>query len=179
MKNNPYVPEMWCCTEKVFEGAPEDSMKQQEVDSYKKMMELGERIDKSRQEGRDHNNNKGAVVWANDALANINPCKDVVLKYDTGKTMHHLVPMDCITGVAKVLTFGARKYRANSWQGVEPERYFSAGQRHLEAIANGEELDSESNIHHAFHYLCNAVFITWNLIRGNNGWLKEMYQGGE
>ena len=97
------------------------------------------------------------------------------LKYDREKPMWHLIPMDCVSGVVKVMTFGAKKYKPNSWQGVGAERYYSAGMRHLEAIAGGEELDSESNLHHAFHYLCNQIFITWALVRGDNQWVKKIF----
>jgi hypothetical protein len=99
------------------------------------------------------------------------------MKYDEGKAMWHLLPLDCISGVVDVLTFAivTKGYKVGSWKGVETERYYAAGMRHLEAIANGEEKDSESGIHHAFHYLCNHVFITWKLIRGDVAWLKDMY----
>lgn len=99
------------------------------------------------------------------------------LKFDKGKPMWHLLPLDCISGVVKVLTFGATKYAPDNWKKVTTQQYFSAANRHLEAIANGEENDSESNLPHAFHYLCNCIFITWKLIRGDNQWLKDMYNG--
>jgi hypothetical protein len=66
-----------------------------------------------------------------------------------------------VSGVASVLTFGAVKYKANSWQDLEdgPNRYFSAMNRHY--IDSQEDYDSESKLHHGFHFLCNAVFLTW------------------
>ena len=41
------------------------------------------------------------------------------MKYDKGKVRMELLPFDCLTEMAKVLTFGAEKYRENSWQTVK------------------------------------------------------------
>ncbi|CBY88562.1 hypothetical protein [Pantoea phage LIMEzero] len=66
-----------------------------------------------------------------------------------------------LEAVGQVLTFGARKYAAHSWQTVEggEQRYKAALIRHLTAVGKGEALDSESNLHHLAHLACNALFI--------------------
>ena len=86
------------------------------------------------------------------------------MKYDGGKPCMALLLDGCpnaLEAVAQVLTFGAQKYAAHSWQTVPEgeERYKSALLRHLTAVGKGEELDSESNLHHLAHAACNALFI--------------------
>jgi hypothetical protein len=87
-------------------------------------------------------------------------------KHDRGKTRFDLLPMPVLLGIAKVLTFGAEKYAAHAWQLV-PEglaRYRSAQERHWCAvIVDGEDMDAESGLRHAWHYACNAMFVAWFL----------------
>ena len=83
------------------------------------------------------------------------------VKYDEGKIRWDLVPFKELEGVAKVMTFGAQKYPANSWKGVEKERYTAALMRHFVAYMDGEEIDPESGLTHMAHLMCNAVFIEW------------------
>ncbi|QHR71805.1 putative phosphodiestherase [Escherichia phage forsur] len=86
------------------------------------------------------------------------------MKYDGGKPRMALLLDGCpnaLEAVASVLTFGAQKYAAHSWQTVPEgeERYKSALLRHLTAVGKGEELDPESGLHHLAHAACNALFI--------------------
>jgi len=87
--------------------------------------------------------------------------KQVGMKYDGDKLRYDLVPMACIDDLAKILTFGAKKYAANSWQHVEngPDRYFAALMRHISAWRQGEEIDPESGMSHLAHAMCNVVFL--------------------
>jgi len=86
-----------------------------------------------------------------------------VLKYDTDKTMWHLVPLNVIEGIAKVMTFGAKKYSEDGWksQDLEIKRIYSAMMRHYTAMLNGEYLDPESGLPHAYHFATNATFIAY------------------
>lgn len=94
------------------------------------------------------------------------------MKYDGGKPRMALlfdgVPR-ALEAVGQVLTFGAEKYAAHSWQTVPeaPERYKSALLRHLTAVGKGEEIDSESGLHHLAHAACNALFILELALREN------------
>ena len=85
------------------------------------------------------------------------------LKFDAGKLRYSLIPPEATAALAEVLTFGARKYAPNSWQTVPnaPERYLDALMRHLEAYRSGDLIDSESNLPHVYHLLCNAAFLTY------------------
>lgn len=61
--------------------------------------------------------------------------------------------------VARVGTFGAKKYAPDSWKGVEQERYVSALFRHLLAWLDGEKYDNESGFNHLSHVAWNALAI--------------------
>lgn len=81
------------------------------------------------------------------------------IKHDTEKPMMSLLPFDALDEVAKVLTYGAKKYSPDGWRKVEIDRYKSALIRHLSAYLQGEELDPESNLSHVAHMACNALFL--------------------
>ncbi len=89
------------------------------------------------------------------------------LKYDAGKPRWSLLMRGCslaLQGVVAVLTFGAQKYAADSWQNVEnaEERYRDALYRHLAAIEQHGPLsvDPESGLLHWYHVACNALFMS-------------------
>lgn len=95
------------------------------------------------------------------------------MKYDGGKARMALLFDGCpnaLEAVGQVLTFGAQKYAAHSWQTVPEgeERYKSALLRHLLAVGKGEEIDPESNLHHLAHAACNALFILELELRKQN-----------
>lgn len=85
------------------------------------------------------------------------------LKYDTDKIRYDLVPPEVIRELAKILTYGANKYAANNWQGLDDfeARYTAALFRHLEAWRMGEREDPESGFRHLSHALCNLAFLVW------------------
>ena len=85
------------------------------------------------------------------------------IKHDTGKLRYSLLPWFSITAIVKVLEFGAKKYKINSWQGLadSEDRYFDAAIRHLLAYRDGEWLDPESGLSHLSHAACNVVFLIW------------------
>lgn len=83
------------------------------------------------------------------------------LKHDVGKQRWDLLPWDAISRIVEVVTYGASKYAANNWQGVESDRYFAALMRHLVAWRLGEPCDRESGLSHLAHAGCNIVFLLW------------------
>lgn len=85
-------------------------------------------------------------------------------KFDGDKVRFELLWQGCprvLEGVAAVLTFGAKKYAAHSWQKVPDaiNRYTAAMLRHMNAIAKGETHDPESGLPHVDHIACNALFL--------------------
>ena len=80
------------------------------------------------------------------------------LKYDAGKSRLDLLPPKAVMALGEVMTYGAAKYGADNWQGVEPRRYIVALLRHLMAYMDGQEQDEESGLPHLWHVLTNAAF---------------------
>lgn len=76
-----------------------------------------------------------------------------------GKVRMELLPMDVLEAIARVYTFGARKYAPNTWRYLEDgsERYRGALLRHMTAEQSGEELDPESGLPHVYHEAWNAL----------------------
>lgn len=83
------------------------------------------------------------------------------LKYDSGKPRISLLPPHALTEMAKVMTFGASKYKAHSWKQVEnaQERYLDALLRHAVAYVAGERIDPESGLPTMAHIMCDAAFL--------------------
>ena len=90
------------------------------------------------------------------------------LKYDKDKVRMDLVPLECVESIAKVLTYGAKKYADNSWQDLPDfwKRYKAALLRHLTAIDKGELIDKESGLYHIDQVLTNAMFLSWGFHHG-------------
>lgn len=86
------------------------------------------------------------------------------MKYDGDKPRMDLLLTGCpnaLEQVSQILTFGAKKYAAHSWQTVPQgeDRYLAALLRHLTAHGKGELNDPESGMSHLAHAACNALFI--------------------
>ncbi len=93
------------------------------------------------------------------------------LKYDSGKPRISLVPPHALTEMAKVMTFGASKYKAHSWKQVEnaQERYLDALLRHAIAYVAGERIDPESGLPTMAHLMCDAAFLIELDMLNDNG----------
>lgn len=84
------------------------------------------------------------------------------LKFDQDKPRMDLIDAYATEELARVLTFGAKKYAANNWRkGISYGRLLAAILRHAFAIMRGEWLDPETNLPHAAHIQCTAMFLTW------------------
>ena len=90
------------------------------------------------------------------------------LKYDAGKDQWSLLlsakgMLAALTGVVRVLMFGAKKYEAHSWRGVEDNerRYMDGLMRHYAAILEHglDSVDPESGLMHIDHLNCNGLFL--------------------
>ena len=83
-------------------------------------------------------------------------------KLDDGKLRVDLVfngfPL-ALQEVARVATFGARKYTENGWKEVPDgvKRYTAAMDRHRLREAMGEDIDPDSRLMHAAHLAWNAL----------------------
>lgn len=65
-----------------------------------------------------------------------------------------------LVGLARVLTFGAKKYAAHNWRkGLAYSRCYDALQRHLVAWNGAEDLDKETQLNHLDHAACELMFL--------------------
>lgn len=81
-------------------------------------------------------------------------------KLDANKPMMELLDPSFLKGTADVLTYGAQKYAPNNWRGgIAQSRLYGALQRHLNAYWDGEDIDSESGLHHLYHASCELMFL--------------------
>lgn len=85
-------------------------------------------------------------------------------KFDQEKPDFSLIDAEWLEEVAKVMTFGKKKYAAHNWRaGIALSRVLSAGLRHLWAIVRGEDNDPETGLSHLAHLSCCAMFAYWYL----------------
>lgn len=83
------------------------------------------------------------------------------LKYDGDKPQLYLLDVDATEGLARVLTFGARKYAAFNWcKGFAWSRLISSTLRHFFAFMRGEDYDAETGLPHIDHVAANVMFLS-------------------
>lgn len=83
-------------------------------------------------------------------------------KYDDGKPMMSLVDPYVLTEMARVLTYGARKYSPDNWRkGFNLRRILDACLRHISAWSSGQDVDEETGLSHLAHAMCCLMFLMW------------------
>jgi hypothetical protein len=97
----------------------------------------------------------------------------VALKYDTDKPRMELLSRVALEEVAKVLTYGAKKYTTteasgdHNWRnGFCWSRLYGALLRHLFAHLDGEDKDKETGLSHLAHAGCCLMFLIEHEQRG-------------
>jgi len=81
-------------------------------------------------------------------------------KDDQGKVRYDLLPADALDQVARVLTYGAKKYGERHWErGIEYSRFYRAAMGCLLAWWRGEELVEESGLPHLAHAACSILLL--------------------
>jgi hypothetical protein len=100
------------------------------------------------------------------------------IKHDSEKPKHDLLPYESLDEIAKVLTFGEKKYEAGNWaNGMQMRRLISAAYRHLGLFNSGEDIDPDSGLSHLAHAATNLVFAIWmqkNKPQFDDRWIKEI-----
>ena len=82
------------------------------------------------------------------------------VKHDEGKPILSLISSDALEELAKVLSFGAKKYEDHNWRkGFKWSRIYDAAQRHLIKYNRGERIDPETGLSHLSHAFCNLMFL--------------------
>ena len=84
----------------------------------------------------------------------------VGIKFDDNKLRMDLMPIRPIEDIARVLTFGAKKYADRNWEkGFDYSRTYGALQRHLHSWFKGEENDPQTGLSHLAHAGCCLMFL--------------------
>jgi len=79
---------------------------------------------------------------------------------NAGKPELHLVPLPLLEGTARVFMYGRGKYAEWNWaKGMAWSIPYDCALRHLGGWFYGEELDSESGLHHLDHAICNLLML--------------------
>lgn len=85
------------------------------------------------------------------------------LRYNESKPRWGLVDYKSLVPMIQVLEYGCKKYSPDNWkQGLDLREILESMQRHLAALMDGEEVDSESKISHMGHILCNGMFYNYH-----------------
>lgn len=121
----------------------------------------------------------------NDALKGVNLISSNIselkegAKYDDGKPRMDLLPSDPMKEVAKVLTFGAKKYAAHNWRkGINYSRVYAGLQRHLSAWNDNDTTDPETGLNHLAHAACCLMFLLeYELNPTKYGKFDDRYKG--
>lgn len=90
------------------------------------------------------------------------------VKYDALKPQMFLVPLKSIKAVAELMTKALEKYpNKDNWKHIEngEERYLNALLRHLTDIQEGEEIDRETGLPHAYAVGANALFYLYHYLK--------------
>lgn len=78
------------------------------------------------------------------------------------KLKFSLIAPEAKEELAKVLTFGARKYEAHNWKKCKDlSLYWDAMYRHLNKYESGEAIDPETGISHLSHAFTNLMFLIY------------------
>lgn len=84
-------------------------------------------------------------------------------RFNEGKVDYSLIPVDALEAECRVWMLGEKKYGRDNWHklwGEDTTRVVMASLlRHAFAILNGEEIDPETQQHHAAHIRCNAAML--------------------
>lgn len=90
--------------------------------------------------------------------------KSDAVRYNKDKLRVDLIPTEFIEEVAKVFTFGAKKYSPNNWKGFnesQQKEIIGSLLRHILEYQKGNKFDDESGLHHLAHAACNISFILY------------------
>lgn len=83
------------------------------------------------------------------------------LRFNSGKLRYDLLEPYAIQELVRVFTKGAEKYDDWNWLkgGMKTSTMLASLKRHIAAFEMGEDIDSETGVHHMAHAAWNALGI--------------------
>lgn len=108
------------------------------------------------------------AAWTEPGFVQVfKPGKIDPVKKEEGKVRTDLLPVDALFEIAKVLTFGANKHGAHSWEeGTEWSKIYGAAMRHMLDFWGCQNFDNESSLFTIAHATCNLMFLLSYQLRG-------------
>lgn len=87
-------------------------------------------------------------------------------RHNSGKPKWHLVDLESLTPLVRVLEYGAVKYEPFNWKKeMSREDILDSMMRHMVSLLSNKEIDEESKQHHIGHIMANAMFYSFHLIK--------------
>ena len=87
------------------------------------------------------------------------------MKNDSEKNRLELIDYPFVEGIGRILTFGAKKYKAWNWTKAgdkeDIERIKGAMMRHALSYMNGDKIDDETGESHLYHMGCCMMFLDY------------------
>jgi hypothetical protein len=150
-----------------------DDMRQLEIDTrhvdadkyFEEMIKEGARKEKEYVEEKICEG-FNIVKWSGEPPPPLIYKEEVALKFDSDKPRMDLLSVDAQIAIAKIMTFGAKKYGDHNWRkGFNYSRLYAACQRHLTSWWNGDTLDKETKESHLHHAACCLMMLIEHEIR--------------
>lgn len=90
------------------------------------------------------------------------------VKHDDDKADFTQIPQEALLEIAKVLTFGAKKYKAfNYSKPTNHRRYVAAALRHINQYLRNEDMDDETKTHHLSNAAASLMMVLDAIKLGN------------
>jgi len=81
------------------------------------------------------------------------------MKFEEGKPNPSLFYTSALYETVYVRTFGIKKHGSvEGWKTTESIRHYDAAIRHIRAVMDGEDYDTESGKLHLAHAICDCMF---------------------
>jgi len=95
-------------------------------------------------------------------------------RFNEGKLQWSYIHFKSLEPMVRVLEFGAIKYAPKNWmKRMDTTKILESMQRHLAALFDGEEVDSETGISHMGHIQSNAMFYNYHKNKENENESKK------
>ena len=89
------------------------------------------------------------------------------LHYSEGKSGVDQIPVEVLLEWGDVFSYGEKKYYRNNWlKGNKFHEFYGSALRHIFAFWEGQEMDSESGIHHLAHAIWNLAALRYYQLHG-------------
>jgi len=73
----------------------------------------------------------------------------------------HLLPIDVVADVVKVISHGAKKHSPDGWKALPKDIDFDHLMEHLSEWKSGKNIEDESGLPHLAHAITRLMFLYW------------------